>query len=226
MQQVSTAVIDAVTESLKQTAQFLPHLLAAIVIFVIGVIVAAILKNALIRLLDMINFEGWLRNTGIPEALKKADTNLSVSKLLAELLRWFTILIFLIPAVDQLGLGAVNDVIFALLGYIPNVVVAVIIVAVGAVIARIARDFVTATGTGLGTQLSSVTGQVAQISIIVFAVLAALTQLGVAADLIKILFTGFVAMVAIAGGLAFGLGGQDTAKTVLETIRKSFTDKR
>lgn len=226
MQQVSQAVIDALTDSLRATAQFLPNLVAAIVIFVVGVIVAAVLKNALIRLLEIINFEGWLRNTGIPEALKRAEPGLSVSKLLAELLRWFVILIFLIPAVDQLGLGAVNALITDLLRYIPNVVVAVIIVAIGAVIARIARDFVTATATGLGTQFSNVTGRVAQVAIIVFSVLAALTQLGVAPDLIKILFTGFVAMVALAGGLAFGLGGQDSAKTLLDSVRKSLQDKR
>ncbi|MDP2671516.1 MAG: hypothetical protein Q8P13_03620 [bacterium] len=226
MQEVSTAVVDAITDSLRATARFLPNLIAAIVIFIIGVIVAAILKNALLRILEVINFERWLHNTGIPEALKRADATLSVSKLLAELLRWFTILIFLIPAVDQLGLGAVNEVLSQLLLYIPNVVVAVIIVAVGAVAAKLARDFVTATATGVGTQLSGVIGQVAQTSILVFAVLAALTQLGVAPDLIKILFTGFVAMLAIAGGLAFGLGGKDTAAGVLETIRKSFQEKK
>lgn len=226
MQEVSNAVISAITDSLRVTAQFLPHLIAAIVIFIVGVIVAAILKNALLRILEVLNFERWLNNTGIPEALKKADSNLSVSKLLAELLRWFTVLIFLLPAVDQLGLGAVNDVLRQLLFYIPNVVVAVIIVAVGAVAAKLARDFVTATATGVGTQLSSAIGQVAQVSIMVFAVLAALTQLGVAPDLIKILFTGFVAMVAIAGGLAFGLGGKESAEGLLETIKKSLQDKR
>jgi hypothetical protein len=162
----------------------------------------------------------------VPEALKKADTNLSVSKLLGELLRWFVILIFLLPAVDQLGLGEVNEVLLSLLRYIPNVVVAVIIVAAGAVAAKIARDFVTATATGLGAQFSSAVGQVAQISIMVFAFLAALTQLGVAPDLIKILFTGFVAMIALAGGLAFGLGGRETAEDLLKSIRKSLEDKR
>ncbi|OGY29840.1 MAG: hypothetical protein A3F35_02490 [Candidatus Woykebacteria bacterium RIFCSPHIGHO2_12_FULL_45_10] len=226
MQQISTAVVDAITDSLKATAKFLPSLIAAIVIFVIGVIVATILKRALISLLEAINFESWLSNTGITEALKKADKNLSVSKLLGELLRWFTILIFLLPAVDQLGLGAVNDVLRSLLLYIPNVVVAVIIVAVGAVAAKLARDFVTATATGVGTQFSTVVGRVAQVAIIVFAVLAALTQLGVAPDLIKILFTGFVAMVAIAGGLAFGLGGKDVAAGILESIRQSLEERR
>jgi hypothetical protein len=226
MQEISSAVVDAISESLRATAQFLPNLIAAIIIFVIGVIVASILKNAFLRILDLVGFEKWLQNTGVPEALKRADANLSVSKLLGELLRWFVILLFLLPAVDQLGLGEVNEVLLALLRYIPNVVVAVIIVAAGAVAAKLARDFVTATATGLGAQFSAGVGRVAQVSILVFAVLAALTQLGVAPDLIKILFTGFVAMLALAGGLAFGLGGKETAEDLLKGIRKSLEDRQ
>jgi hypothetical protein len=134
---------------------------------------------------------------------------------LGELIRWFIILIFLIPAVDQLGLGAVNEVLKSLLLYIPNVVVAVIIVAIGAIFAKIGRDFVTATATGIGADLSNMVGEVARWAIIIFALLAALTQLGVATDLIRIIFTGFVAMIALAGGLAFGLGGRETAEKLL-----------
>jgi len=169
----------------------------------------------LMRLLNAINFEKVLESTGIPQALKKAETSLTVTSLLGELLRWFIILIFLIPAVDQLGLGAVNDVLKSLLLYIPNVAVAVIIVSIGAVLAKIARDFVTATATGLGTQAAQIVGEVARWAIIVFALLAALNQLGVAKDLIRILFTGFVLMVALAGGLAFGLGGKNPAERIL-----------
>jgi hypothetical protein len=212
----SDSVLLALNQSLTATANFLPNLLAAIVIFVIGVIVAAILRGALVRILDAINFEGALGGTGIPHALKRAESNLTVSKLLGELLRWFAILIFLIPAVDQLGLGAVNDVLKSLLLYIPNVVVAVIIVAIGAIFARIARDFVTATATGLGGELAQVVGEVARWAIIIFTLLAALNQLGVATDLIRILFTGVVAMLALAGGLAFGLGGKESAEMLLK----------
>lgn len=215
------SVLQALNESLTATAKFLPGLLAAIVIFIIGIVVAVILRRILVRILDAINFERALSSTGIPAALKKAESSLTVTGLLGELLRWFVILIFLIPAVDQLGLGAVNDVLKSLLLYIPNVVVAVIIVAIGAIFAKIARDFVTATAAGLSGELAQIVGEVARWAIIIFAVLAALTQLGVATDLIKILFTGFVAMVAIAGGLAFGLGGKETAERFL----KKFFDR-
>jgi hypothetical protein len=221
VQDIGNSVLIALSDSLSATANLLPNLLAAIVIFIVGVVVAAILRNVLLRVLDATSFESALSPTGIPQALKKAETSLTVSGLLGELLRWFVILIFLIPAVDQLGLGAVNDVLKSLLLYIPNVAVAVIIVAVGAIFAKIARDFVTATAAGLSAELAQVIGEVARWSIIIFALLAALNQLGVATDLIRILFTGLVAMIAVAGGLSFGLGGKETAEKIL----KKFFDR-
>jgi hypothetical protein len=220
VQEVTDASLTALNDSLVNTANFLPNLIAAIVIFVVGVLVASVVKNAIIRILDAVGIESLLSKTVIPKSLKSVGSEVTVSNLLGELVRWFLILIFLIPAVDQLGLGAANEVLTAILLYIPNVVVAVIIVAVGAVLAKIARDLVTATAAGLGTQAAGVVGQIARWSIFIFALLAALNQLGVATDLIRILFTGLVAMIAIAGGLAFGLGGKETAETILRKIRE------
>ena len=218
-QDAGNSILQALNDSLEATANFLPNLLAALVIFVVGVIIASILRGILVRILEAISFEKALSTTGIPQALKKAETSLTISGLLGELLRWFVILIFLIPTVDQLGLGAVNDILESLLLYIPNVVVAVIIVAIGAILAKISRDFVTATISGVGAHSAKVIGEVARWAIVVFALLAALNQLGVATDLIRILFTGFVAMLALSGGLAFGLGGKETAE---KTLKKFF----
>ncbi len=226
MQDIANAVTDAVSQSLRAAAELLPHLLWAIVIFIVGVIIAVILRNVLVRLLNMINFEKALANTGIPEALKKADSSLTVTKLLGELVRWLVILVFLGPAVKQLGLDQVNTSIQALINYIPNVVIAVIIVAVLSVIAKLARDFVTATASSVGTNAARSAGEIARWSITIFAFLAALAQLQVAQDLIKILVTGFVAMLALAGGLAFGLGGQETAQIWLKKIREEFEEHR
>ena len=215
-QDIGNSVALALRESLLSTANFLPNLVIAAIIFIVGVIVASIFRSALVKLLSTIGFEKTLEPTGVSKALKKADSTLTISGLLGELIRWFIILVFLIPAADQLGLGAVNEVLKSLLLYIPSVVVAVIIVAVGAVFAKIGRDFASAAATGLGTDLAQIVGEVARWSIIIFTLLAALTQLGVATDLVKILFTGLVAMLALAGGLAFGLGGKETAEALLK----------
>ena len=95
VQDMGNSVLIALSDSLTATANLLPNLLAAIVIFIVGVVVAAILRNVLLRVLDAANFESALSPTGIPQALKKAETSLTVSGLLGELLRWFIILIFL-----------------------------------------------------------------------------------------------------------------------------------
>lgn len=226
MNQVSTAITNAVSDSLRAIANYLPHLIAAIIIFLIGVLVAVIIRNLVVRLLNAVNLEKALANTGIPEALKKTDSSLSVTQLVGELLRWTVILIFLVPAVQQLGLSSLSDIINAILRYIPNVIIAVIIVVVGLVVARVARDFVVAGASSLGTETARTVGLIARWAIVIFSLLAALTELGVAPDLIRILFTGFVAMVAIAGGLAFGLGGRDTAESMLKRIRDELNSKK
>ena len=225
VQDTTDVLFRASNESLIQTAKFLPNLIIAIVIFLIGVFLALIAKKLLIKFLESINFEGLLSKYGASKALRSSGSSITVSDLLGELVRWFIVLIFLIPAVDLLGLSAVNEIITRILLYIPNVIVAVIILAVGVIFGNIARDLVTATTTSLGAHAAGVVGQIARWSIVIFALLAALNQLGVATDLIRILFTGFVAMVAIAGGLAFGLGGKETAEKLLKTLRKDFLNE-
>lgn len=226
MNEVTNAITSAVSDSLKVIANFLPHLIAAIFIFLLGVIVAVIIRNLVVRILNAINLEKNLANTGIPESLRRTDSSLSVTKLTGELLRWTVILIFLIPAIDQLGLSQLNSIIRGLLNYIPNVIIAVIIVIVGLVVAKVARDFVTAAASSLGKQTARTVGQIARWAIISFSLLAALAQLGVAQDLIRILFTGFVAMIAIAGGLSFGLGGKETAELMLKKMREELDERK
>jgi hypothetical protein len=226
MTDFSTAVTEAVVSALNETAAFLPNLLAAIVIFIIGVILAVVVKNALIRVFDVVGFESLLGKTGIPQTLKKTDPNLTATKLLSEIVKWFIILIFLVPAVEALGLTQVSQLINNLLLYLPNVVVAVIILMVGAVFAQFTKDFVLAAATGLGSTVARALGQIARWSILIFALLVALNQLGIAPRLIEILFTGFVAMLALAGGLAFGLGGKEVAQDLLKTVREEITSKK
>ncbi len=226
MQSIIDAIVSAVSDLLTSIANFLPNVVAAIIIFIIGVIIASILKGITIRFLKIINFEKWLSNTGIPEALKKADSSLTVSAVIGELIRWVTVLVFLVPAIDRLGLTQLELILRDLIRYLPNVIAAVIIITVGSILAKLAKDFVTISATPLGPQTAKIIGQIARWAIIIFSVLAALSQLGVARNLIEILFTGFVGMVAIAGGLAFGLGGQGAASELIKKMREDVQTKR
>ncbi len=226
MQEIIDAITGAISELINAIADFLPNLVAAIIIFLVGVLIATILRNIVVRVLNVLNFEKWLQNTGIPEALKKADSKLTVTSVLGELIRWVTVLVFLVPAIDRLGLTQLDSILRGLVNYVPSVIAAVIIITVGSILAKLAKDFVTVSATPVGSQTAKLLGQLARWAILVFAILAALSQLGVARNLIEILFTGFVAMLALSGGLAFGLGGQETASEVLKKLREDLQSKK
>ena len=131
------------------------------------------------------------------------------------------IIIFLIPTADVWRLPTIGSLLNNVLMYLPNVFVAVVIAVVGFVIGKIAHDLVLASTKGITSDTAKGVAAVTQWAINIFVILAVLTQLGVASDMIKILFTGIVAMIALAGGIAFGLGGQETAQDILKAIRKN-----
>ena len=142
------------------------------------------------------------------------------ANVLSELVRWFVIILFLVPASDIWGLGKFVDVLNGLLLFLPNVIISVLILIVGFVVARLVYDVVLASVHGLSKDSTKTVALVGRWSVLVFVFLVVLNQLGIASDLIRILFGGVVAMVALAGGLAFGLGGKDTAKEILEKVKK------
>jgi hypothetical protein len=118
------------------------------------------------------------------------------------------------------GLPQITRILNTFLLYLPNVFVAAIIGLVGLVFARLTADVILASTRELSPDASRTIASATRLSITIFVLLAVLNQLGVAQDLIRILFTGFVAMIALAGGIAFGLGGQETARVILESLRK------
>lgn len=228
MSDVGTTVSAVVTTSMARLGAYLPQFLGGLVVLLIGLIVANLLRAALARLLRMLRLDAWL------EAPMRWIQSLHTtpgkegrmwSDLIAELVRWTVVILFLIPAVDAWGLPRVTDVLNRFLLYIPNVFVAVVAGFVGFAVGNLVFDLVTRATRGLGSDSSTLLANFARYALLFFTGLVVLNQLGVAADLIRILFTGIVAMLALAGGLAFGLGGQTAAARVLEDLRKRLTAK-
>lgn len=206
----------AISSLVVSIAIYIPKLLAGILILLIGVIVASLLKDLVSVILRYSRVEKWMEKAGL-----KATPEANVwTTMLAELVRWTTIFIFLTSAVEVWEIPKVADVIDQLLRFIPNVVLAVIIGWIGLVAARFAYNIVRHGAGGLQKEESLILAGVARSLIIFFTILIILTQLGIAADLVKILFTGIVGMLALAGGLALGLGGQDEAREFLKRFRK------
>jgi small-conductance mechanosensitive channel len=215
---IGDTVLLSLNQAFGAVARFLPNLIAGIIIILIGIILASIVKRIILELFRAIKVEDFLHKYGVPDR-----RDFSWSNLIAEVIRWFIIIIFLLPAADVWGLRQISTLLTEILLYIPNVFIAAIIVLVGLVLSRLAYDLVYASTSDLMGDSANIIAAVVRWAIIVFVTLAALTQLGVAADLIRILFTGLVAMIALAGGLAFGLGGQDTARSLLDSIRNNIT---
>ncbi|MEX2007789.1 MAG: hypothetical protein WD992_03375 [Candidatus Levyibacteriota bacterium] len=216
MGNISQALMLSLNNALVGITVFIPRFVGGLLVLLIGILIASILKQAVLELLKALRVEAFLSKYGVPAAREE----LSWSNILAEIVRWFVIIVFLIPTVDVWGLSRVVTILNEFLLYLPNVMVAAIIALVGFVFARITSDVILASAKSVTPDTAKAVASIVRIAIQVFVVLAVLSQLGVATDLIRILFTGLVAMMALGGGIAFGLGGQGQAKDVLEALRK------
>lgn len=223
MEVITTTVAAIVANSLARLGSYLPQFLAGLVLLLFGLAVAALLKEAVIRVLTLLRVDEWIG--GVTDWFNQIRSDRSVSgkvwyKLLAELVRWTVVILFLVPAAEAWGLPKVTELLNQFLLYVPNVFVAVVIGFIGLVVANLVSEIVKHASKGLGGTSSNLLSTTARYALFFFTALVVLNQLGIAADLVRILFTGIVAMLAIAGGLAFGLGGQEWARHVLGDLQK------
>ncbi|MDO8591102.1 MAG: hypothetical protein Q7R65_03960 [bacterium] len=204
---------------------FLPRLLLAVIVFLLGWIVADVLGRLATQIISVLKVDQVLERTGIEEPLKRANIKLNSGAFIGGLIRWFFLVVFLVAVIDILGLTQVNaflrDVV---LRYIPQVIVAALILMVAVVVAESLQKIVVSSAKAARISSASILGGLVKWSIWVFAIFASLYQLGIAQDLIKTLITGFVAMLALAGGLAFGLGGKDAAAGLIQKMRKDISN--
>lgn len=215
-QNIGQTLLDSLGVGLAVIASYVPKILFGTIILLIGLIVASILKQIILSLFKALRVENFLKRYGVPEAREE----FSWSNIFAEIVRWFVIILFLLPTADIWGLPRVVTILNEFLLYLPNVFVAAIIAVVGFVLGNLAHNLILASVKGISLNTARGIASVTRWAVNIFVILAILNQLGVATDLIRILFTGLVAMLAIAGGIAFGLGGQTVAKDILEGLRK------
>lgn len=201
---------------------FLPEILSAIVILIVGLIVASLAGKIIKKLSDYLKIDSLMEKMKVKEELDKLGLKFNFGTVVSKIVKWFFIVATLIAVADVLKIPQITQFLEKVVLYIPNVLVAVVILAIGIIVGRLAFD-----GIKKGTETFKMSPHTAQIlatiakwSIIVFTVMAALVQLGVASDMIQILFTGLVVMVSLAGGLAFGLGGKKKAEEVIEKITR------
>lgn len=216
----STAVSDSLRDLYTRLVGFLPNFLVAVIILVVGLVVAMFIAKLVKQVLQTLKLDEAGDKLGLDEMSARTGMKLSVSGAIAWLVKWFLILAFFLAAADLLGLSQIALFLNSVLGYIPDVIAAAAIMLVGTMLARFLSRLVRHSVKAAGLASADLLGSITQWSVMVFTVLATLNQLGVASAFVQTLFTGIIAMVAIAGGLAFGLGGKEHAAKVLNMIER------
>lgn len=199
---------------------FLPNVIIAILFLLVGLLVAKFFSKFITRTLKYLYFDKAADSLGIKEELAKIGIKVDLSKVVGLIVNWFFVIVFLVAAADILKFTQITEFLNKVLLYIPNVIIAVVFLILGVVFANFMHGIVKTSVHVVSLESADAIAAIAKWAILVFAVMAALVQLRIASELVEVLFKGFVAMLAISGGIAFGLGGQDKAKKIIDKLRE------
>lgn len=216
-----TVVVQALADLYSKTLTYLPNLVAAIIVVIIGWLLAMFLSKVVEKVLEIIKIDQLANQLGLKTLSEKVEKKLSLAALGGWIVKWFFFLGSFIAAADILGLPDVSTFLYQdVLSYAGHVVVALAILLLGILAANFFANLVVATVKASGLHSGESLGTLTKWAILVFTVIAALSQLQIATAFLQDLFRAIVAMLAIAGGLAFGLGGREHAKGILDSIEK------
>ncbi len=207
---------DALAGVVTQVIYFLPSLIIAIVLVIIGFVFGSILGRAVSHLVSILKIDRALDKAGLSKVMH-GNMRITVSDILGGLVKWSVIISFLMAATQQLGMDAFAGFLWEILAYIPNVIVAALILVSTFLLADFVGKLVEGSAGAAGMK-GGAAGAVAHYAILIVGVLAALAQLKIATGFMEILFTGLVAAISLALGLAFGLGGRDAAGRAIEKV--------
>ena len=201
-------------------AGFAPRLIAAIIVFLVGWLVAIILGKAVGHVVRVLHVDSALTKVGFRRAWESSGFRLDSSAFFYELVKWFFVVVFLMAAANILELNQVSEFLRTVVFYIPNVMVAAVVLLIGILVAKFLENFVKGSVKAAGLVSGNFLGAVTKWAVFIFSLLIALTQLKVADDIIRIVIVGAVASSALAFGLAFGLGGVKHAEELIGNLRK------
>ena len=225
IQELGNAIQGAFLNVWSGFVAVVPHIIGAIIIFIVGWIVAAFVAQIISHIVKAVKLDNALEQAGLSAVVKRAGLTLDSGAFIGGIVKWFIIVAFLIASFEVLGLTQVNVFLQqVVLLYLPQVFVAVLILLVSVVIADAVSKTVVGSARAAGIRSANFLGTVTKWAIWIFAVLTALVQLGIAVGFIQTLFTGVVVALSLAFGLSFGLGGQQAAAGYVEKMKKEIAD--
>jgi len=216
MQQQFDIFLSSFNAVIAQLSDFLPKLLAALVLLFFGWIIAKLVRAGVKRLLALAHFDRLAEKTGIEEFLKHGDMQITFAGIISEVCYWLVLLIVLVTVSSSLGLTAVADLFNRVVLYLPNVIVAVLILIFGTLLARFINRLVFAWLRNLGVEGALTISTLSEYAVQVFAIFVALEQLAIATQLLTTAFAILFGAFCLALALAFGIGGRDWAAGILQ----------
>ncbi len=203
---------------------FIPKLFAALIVFFIGWLISILLGKLAYHVIRVLHIDNALTRVGFKNAWERSGFKLDSGKFFYELVKWFFLIVFIMAATNILGLNEVTEFLGTVVFYLPNVIVAAIILLIGILVAKFLENLVRASVKAAELVSANFLGAVTKWSVFIFSFLIALAQLGVADEIIRIVIVGFVVSAALAFGLAFGLGGVRHADEMISHLRKRMGD--
>ena len=210
------AVMTSLTAALSLFLAAIPRILGFLVILIVGWIISGLLAAGVAALLRAVRFNVLAQNSGIQGFVNNMGIKKDASGFLADIVKWFVRLIVLVVAFDALGLPAVSAVLQQFLLWIPNLVVAIVILVLAGLAANALGDLVRGSTAQAGFENPDLLETITRVAVWSFGIVIAVNQIGVAQTLVNTLFMGFIGALALAAGLAFGLGGRETAGQIVQ----------
>lgn len=205
---------------------FVPNLIIAIIIFIVGWMVASVVGKAISQVVAALKIDNLFKSAGADDLMNRAGMKLNVGGFIGMVVKWFIIVVFLMTSLEILGLSQVNDFLReSVLYYLPKVIIAALVLVIASILAQAMKKIISASAKAANVHSANMMGTVANYAIWIFAFIIVLSELGIAPSFMQILFSGLIAMLAIAGGLAFGLGGKENASRCLDKISNEISGK-
>jgi len=206
--------------------QFAPKLIIAIVFFIIGWVLGSLIAKAFEQVIGALKVDKLFQSIGAEELFKKAGIKLNSGYFIGQIIKWFIIIVFLLPSLNLVGLTSISSFLTTdVLGFLPRVIVAAFILIIATVVAEALQKAIATGAKALNLRSANMLGTIAKYAVWVFAFIIAIGQLGVAPAYMQILFAGIIGMLAVAGALAFGLGAKDAAGRFISKLGEDMSHK-
>jgi small-conductance mechanosensitive channel len=221
----SDAMFTSLAAAMALLFSAIPKVIGFLLIIVAGWFIASLIEKGLAALLRTIRFNHFAEKAGLADFVKKMGMNTDAAGMIGLVVKWFVRLIALVVAFDALGLPAVSDVLRQLLLWLPNVIVALVVLVIGGLAARALSNVVRGAASEAGLSNANFLSKAAAVVVWAFAIVVAVNQLGIATELVNTLFMAVVGALALALGLAFGLGGRETAGEIVSKMYRKAQDR-